>query len=179
MQTFLCLNRRNCKKRWRPFLKWPLCRSQASSILALSRNAKYIPCTTSGPNLVLLQDSEPTNLFYSLTPMTTKDALKIHEKFRDGYFVIKRSSVPFSAVAAGMCLEQTINRSSKTSGGIIGNTKRKEFVARWNIIHHELMSVNHVFPEIAGIPLHNTELTVNFILLTLNKHRNIKSKSGK
>ena len=42
--------------------------------------------------------------------------------------VVKRSSIPFSAVAADMCLEQTINRSSKTSGGIIGNTKRKEFV---------------------------------------------------
>ena len=63
-----------------------------------------------------------------------------------------------------MCLEQTINRSSKTSRGIIGNTKRKEFVARWNIIHHELMSVNHVFRKIAGVPLHNTELTVNYTL---------------
>ena len=28
--------------------------------------------------------------------------------------------------------------------------------------YHELMSVNHVFREIAGVPLHNTELTVNY-----------------
>jgi hypothetical protein len=66
----------------------------------------------------------------------------VYDHFMAGGFVVKRSSIPFSAVAADMCLEQTINRSSKTSGGIIGNTKRKEFVARWNIIHHELMAVN-------------------------------------
>ena len=60
-----------------------------------------------------------------------------------------------------MCLEQTINRSSKTSGGIIGNTKRKEYVTRWNIIHHELMAVNETFRDVAGVQLNNTELTVN------------------
>ena len=60
-----------------------------------------------------------------------------------------------------MCLEQTINRSLKTSGAIIGNTKRKEFVARWNIIHHELMSVNHTFCKIDGVTFANTELIVN------------------
>ena len=54
----------------------------------------------------------------------------VHDNFTAGCFVVKRSSIPFSAVAADMCLEQTINRSSKTSGGIIGNTKRKEFVTR-------------------------------------------------
>jgi len=60
-----------------------------------------------------------------------------------------------------MCLEQTMNRSSKTSGGIIGNTKQKEFVTRWNIIHHELMAVNQTFREVTGVQLNNTELTIN------------------
>ena len=78
-----------------------------------------------------------------------------------GTFVVKRSSVPFSAVATDMCLEQTINRSSKSTGGIIGDTQRKEFVARWNIIHHELMSVNEAFREITGVALTNTELIIN------------------
>ena len=85
----------------------------------------------------------------------------VHDNFMAGRFVVKRSSIPFSAVAADMCLEQTINRSSKTSGGIIGNTKRKEFVTRWNIIHHELMAVNQTFREVTGVQLNNTELTVN------------------
>jgi len=69
--------------------------------------------------------------------------------------VVTRSPVPFSAVASDMCLEQTINRSSKSSGGIIGNTRRKEFVARWNVIHHELMSVNERFRELTGDQLAN------------------------
>jgi hypothetical protein len=85
----------------------------------------------------------------------------IHDNFMAGRFVVKRSSTPFSAVAADMCLEQTINRSSKTSGGIIGNTKRKEYVTRWNIIHHELMAVNETFRDVTGVQLNNTELTVN------------------
>jgi len=60
-----------------------------------------------------------------------------------------------------MCLEQTINRSSETSAGIIGNTKRKEFITRWNIIHHELMVVKQTFREVTGVQLNNTELTIN------------------
>ena len=40
----------------------------------------------------------------------------VHDNFMAGRFVVKRSSIPFSAVAAVMCLEQTMNRSSETSG---------------------------------------------------------------
>ena len=85
----------------------------------------------------------------------------VHDNFMAGHFVVKRPSIPFPAVAADMCLEQTINRSSKTSRGIIGNMKRKEFVTRWNIIHHELMAVNQTFRQVTGVQLNNTELTVN------------------
>ena len=85
----------------------------------------------------------------------------VHDNFMAGHFVVRRSSIPFSAVATDMCLEQTINRSSKTSGEIIGNTKRKEFVTRWIIIHHELMAVNQTFRQVTGVQLNNTELTVN------------------
>ena len=80
-----------------------------------------------------------------------KTAPVVHDNFTAGHFIVKRSSIPFSAVAADMCLEQAINRSSKTSGGIIFNTKQKEFVIRWNIIHHELMAVNETFREVTGV----------------------------
>lgn len=36
----------------------------------------------------------------------------VHDNFMTGRFVVKRSSIPSSAVAADMCLEQTINDSS-------------------------------------------------------------------
>jgi len=67
--------------------------------------------------------------------MLRKTYPEVFNSFMEGKFVVKRSPVPFSAVDSDMCLEQTINRSSKSSGGIIGNTRRKEFVAPWNVTH--------------------------------------------
>ena len=86
----------------------------------------------------------------------------VHNNFMAGHFVVKRSFIPFSDVAANM--SGTDNRSSKTSGGIIGNAKRKEFLTRWNIIHHELMVVNQTFRHVTGVQLNNTELTDNHSL---------------
>ena len=54
----------------------------------------------------------------------------IHQQFMAGKFVVKRTSGPFKAVAADMCLEQTINRSQKSTSGIIGSTKKKLYVSR-------------------------------------------------
>lgn len=91
----------------------------------------------------------------------SETAPDVKEQFEAGRFVVKRSLIPFSAVAADLCLEQTINRSAKSSGGIIGSTKKKEFVTRWNIIYHELLAVDQLFREICGVQLNNTELNVN------------------
>ena len=48
------------------------------------------------------------------------------------------------------------------AGHFIGNTKQKEFVTRWNIIHHKLMEVNQTFRKVTGVQLNNTEHTVNY-----------------
>ena len=47
-----------------------------------------------------------------------------------------------------MALEQTINRSQKSSSGIIGNTKRKEFVAQWEIAYHEVLLIGNLFRRV-------------------------------
>jgi len=92
--------------------------------------------------------------------MLPKTSPEVFSSFVEGKF-----SCAISAVASDMCLEQAINRSSKSSGGIIGNTRRKEFVARWNVIHHEQAinrsSVNETFRELTGVQLVNTELSDN------------------
>ena len=82
----------------------------------------------------------------------------IEENFRAGKFAVKRTENKFSSVGADMCLEQTINRSQKTAGGIIGNTKRKQFVAQWEIIYHEMMAVLNFQRQISGVTLAATEL---------------------
>ena len=71
-------------------------------------------------------------------PETAPD---VYESFQAGKVVVKRSSGYFTAVGVDMCLEQTINRSQKSSSGIIGASRRKTFVAEWELIYHELLAV--------------------------------------
>ena len=69
-----------------------------------------------------------------------QDAPSVFENFKAGKFVVKRTEGQFTAVGADMCLEQTINRSQKSAGGIIGSTKRKQSVTQWEMIHHEMLA---------------------------------------
>ena len=57
-------------------------------------------------------------------------APEVYNKFVDGQFVIKRTPGTFKAVGADMCLEQTINKSQKSSSGIIGSTRKKTVCCR-------------------------------------------------
>lgn len=91
-------------------------------------------------------------------PQTAPD---IYEKFLKGGFVIKRSQRCFSAVGVDMALEQTINRSKKSSSGIIGNTKKKMFAAQWDILYHELLAISNVYRDISGVNTSNSELSLH------------------
>ena len=59
-----------------------------------------------------------------------QDVPSVFENFKAGKFVVKQTEGQFTAAGADMCLEQTINRLQKSAGGIIGSTKRKQFVAQ-------------------------------------------------
>ena len=58
-----------------------------------------------------------------------------------------------------MCSEQTINRSQKSPGGIIGSTKKKKFVAQWEITY-ELLAVGNLYRSLSGIN-NSHELNLN------------------
>ena len=75
--------------------------------------------------------------------------------------MVKRTPGKFKAVAADQCLEQTINQSQKSSGGIIGSTRKKDFVAEWEIIYHEMIAVSSLHWELSGSKPFYHELTVN------------------
>ena len=49
-----------------------------------------------------------------------------------------------------MALKQTINQLQKSAAGIIGNTRKKKFVAMWEIIYHEMLAVSNLFRELCG-----------------------------
>ena len=85
----------------------------------------------------------------------------VYESFVKGKFSVKRTSGNFNSVGVDMCLEQTINRSSKGKGGVVGETKRKEFFTMWNLIYHEMLGVNNLGREISGAQLDKRELVLH------------------
>ena len=90
-----------------------------------------------------------------------EDAPTVYENFKAGKFVVKRTQGKCNSVGGHMCLEQTINRSQKIASVILGSTKRKQFVAQWEIIHHEMLAVVNLQCEVSGVVTPSTELLVN------------------
>lgn len=82
-----------------------------------------------------------------------------------GKFVVKRTNGTFKAVAADMCLEQTINRSKKsTSGatfkiGVIGATRKKKFVTEWELIYHEILAISSLYRKLTNVSTVNYDLS--------------------
>ena len=75
-----------------------------------------------------------------------------HQKFLQGEFSIRRSSVRgFSQTAVDQTVEQTVNKSTKTKGGIIGLSLRKGAVQRWLITSHERASFSLKLKEMIGL----------------------------
>lgn len=90
-----------------------------------------------------------------------ESAPEVHLAFEEGKFAVKRTPGHFKAVGADMALEQTINKSQKSASGILGNSRRKQFVAKWELIYHEMLAVSNLQREISGVNLTTYEITVN------------------
>ena len=54
----------------------------------------------------------------------------------------------FSAVSLDMKLEQTIQLSQKSIGGIVSQTNQQNYVTEWEIVYHKILSLSNVFKEI-------------------------------
>lgn len=90
-----------------------------------------------------------------------ENAPEVHQAFVAGKFVVKRTRGQFKAVGADMCLEQTINRSQKSSSGIIGSSRKKHFVTQWEMIYHEMLAVSNLHRNVSGSRPFNFELIVS------------------
>lgn len=64
-------------------------------------------------------------------------APEVHEKCCKGSHAVNRSTNPFSQAWTDMALAQMINLDSKSSGGIIGITKKPDALARQFLTSHE------------------------------------------
>ena len=56
--------------------------------------------------------------------------------FRSGNFAVKRTKGSFNKIPSDQCIEQTINRDQKCSGGIIGFCASEGGVQRWVLTSH-------------------------------------------
>ena len=75
-----------------------------------------------------------------------------HEAFQAGEFVVQRSSHgSFSQVAVDQTIEQTINRDTKSKGGIVGFSLNKGAVQRWLLTSHERAAITQACREMAGL----------------------------
>ena len=90
-----------------------------------------------------------------------ESAPDVFAAFMEGKFSVKRNVGHFNSVGADMCLEQTINRSSKGKGGVVGETKRKEFFTSWNLVYHEMLGVTNLARELSGSQLDHRELALH------------------
>ena len=89
---------------------------------------------------------------------------KICKLFFSGHFVVKTNTGSFNGVAPDMKLEQTIQRSKKSSGGVIGEKSNKKFVIEWELAYHEILSICKVFRNITNgiIDFRDTDLHHEF-----------------
>ncbi|XP_065185756.1 uncharacterized protein LOC135816485 [Sycon ciliatum] len=74
-----------------------------------------------------------------------------HAFLEQGGFSVQRSSNPFARVASDQAIEQSINRATKTTGGIIGFSRHPATVQRWVLTAHDRAAVADVCLEHCGL----------------------------
>ena len=60
-----------------------------------------------------------------------------NEALASGEFAVQQTSGSFCQTAIDQTIEQTINRSTKTKGGIIGFSLKSGAVCKWLVTAHE------------------------------------------
>lgn len=74
-----------------------------------------------------------------------------HAFLKRGGFSVQRSDNPFAQVPSDQAIEQTINRASKTTGGIIGFSRHPATVQRWVLTAHDRAAVTDICLEHCGL----------------------------
>ena len=72
----------------------------------------------------------------------------LYHQFCAGKFVVQTGVGKFKSVSPDMKLEQTINRSQKSSGGIVGETRRDSYVSEWELVYHEVLAISNCFNDL-------------------------------
>lgn len=68
-----------------------------------------------------------------------------------GELSVQRSDHPFAQVAVDMAIEQTVNRDTKTPGGLIGMSTNASATQRWLLTAHDRAAIASSCRDLAGI----------------------------
>ena len=71
----------------------------------------------------------------------------------EGKFVVKSKDGTFNAVSPDMKLEQTIQRSKKSPGGIIGQTRQDSYISEWELVYHEILAISNNYHDLTSAEL--------------------------
>ena len=72
----------------------------------------------------------------------------VYEQFMLEKFVVQTEPGGFKGISPDMKLEQTIQKSKKSPGSIVGQTKKKAYLTEWELIYHEALAISNCFTEL-------------------------------
>ena len=84
---------------------------------------------------------------------------ELYQHFVSGFHTVSRckKESKFNCVSTDMALEQSMNRHSKTKGGIVGVSQDLNAVEKWTLTSHLRATVHSNFKEICGMTQINQE----------------------
>ncbi|KAJ8669425.1 hypothetical protein QAD02_000684 [Eretmocerus hayati] len=93
---------------------------------------------------------------------TLKDyAPEVYEKFKQGKFVNKRTSINFTSVGYDHGLESSINLAQKSKSGTLGCTQNENYVTSWNLSYHEVLAICNYYRNLTNTKSENDGLRVH------------------
>ena len=89
----------------------------------------------------------------------------LHKRFQSGCHTVSRSPTEstLNMVSTDMALEQSMNRDTKTKGGIIGISQDYDAVEKWTLSSHLRAAVYSKFKELCDVKLNKMRLSMKRI----------------
>ena len=112
--------------------------------------------------------------------------LEVDNQLRNGQFCVQRGQSHSGQVSLDQAIEQSVNRDTKTKGGIVGFSLNPAAVERWMINAHQRAEISRGVKDMAGIVSKSTtahkdckasqmkqkEAAVQSVLATINSMEN-------
>jgi hypothetical protein len=99
----------------------------------------------------------------------------IHEQMIAGNFATQRTSQPFSQTPMDQTLEQTLNKNSKTKGGMTGFSINKSAVHRWIKSFADRAEIQSICENMAGRGNHTRQRKETDITRRLHDEKSVKN----